>query len=150
MLNPALIRYKENTMKRICNIMIPNTKETLLNIAAKEATKTILSSFYVGVVDIFKQGVNSGAVDNVISARLDNGTKSQKFVQMVGGCLMKTPAITAPITKLVKRHAEIVAMNEAKIYDPTTNEGNEDEEGTRPSPLTGRYPAPSASSKHDE
>lgn len=63
---------------------------------------------------------------------------------------MKTSKCAAFNIIIVKRRAEIAFMNRAKSHDASKNTGEEKEGLTTPSSLTGRFPASSALSKHDE
>lgn len=62
---------------------------------------------------------------------------------------MKTPTITAPINKLVKKLPERAVLNKAKFNKPSRNVGNENKEAIPLSPLPGRSSAVSSLFKHD-
>lgn len=91
--------------------------------------------FCGAVEDIAKQAVSSGAADEAISSILNTLTGSQKVAQNIVGCLMKTPEFTAFITYLVRRHVGIAIVKEAKLYDPSTDVGKKNRDGTPRSSL---------------
>lgn len=130
--------------------MIRKTLETILQNAAKHATKGMSIPIYRALENIVKQQVSSSAVDSLITSRPDRLTKSQEFVRNNVGCHVKTTSFKTRITKVVKSHAKIAVMNETKFYERSTNVGREKKEATPPSPLTGRSTASSVSIKYDE
>lgn len=123
---------------------------TIVKTVAKETRIRFHSPLYGPVEDIVEQSVDRAAGDSAIGSRLDMLTESQAFAQNIVGGLTKTAKFTAPITKLVKRHAELAVMNKAEFFDRSTNVGKEHKEPKSSLPLTGRSLASSNSAKHDE
>lgn len=123
---------------------------TLLKSAANNATRVIISPIYGAAEDIVKQAVIRSTADDSISSKLDSFTEYYGFTQNIAGCFMSTPTFTALITKLVRIHAELAIMNEAKFYNLGSSVAKKNEEAMPPSQLTGSSLDSSASSKHDE
>lgn len=150
MIDSALLRYEENTLRRLTDGVIKSTMKTLLKTAAKQAKKGILGHIYEAVEDNVKQALNSAAADKTISSRIHSLTKSQKFSQIIVVYLMENPKLTAPIIKPDKRYAEIAAINEAYLYDASIIVGKENEEEISPLPLTEGSQDSSSTPKQDQ
>lgn len=150
MIHSAMLRYEEDIMRRPSDGMARKAIETLLKAAAKGATEEILRFILGAVKDVVQQAINRGAAVNAIILRLDRVTESKVFEQNILGSVIQSPTLTASISGLHRRHAEIAFMNKVKFYDPSKNAGKKNEEATPPTLLTRRSPAFSASPKHDE
>lgn len=127
-----------------------NTMNTFIKTNVKNATKGILTFFFRAVEDTVKLAVNRGVANNDLCSRVDSLTHSQEFVKNDVGCLMKTLTSTAPITKPIKRYAEIAIMNEARSMIGVQTLEKDDKEATPPSPSTARSTALPASLKKNE
>lgn len=68
---------------------------------------------------VFKPAIHRVAVDISISSKLSRIIDSQELVEKAVVCFTKMPTFTAGITKLVKTHAVIAFMNEARFCDGT-------------------------------
>lgn len=76
MIHFSVLKYENDTFRRLTGGMIRNTMGPLLKIAAK-ITKIILISTHKTVEYTVKQFVHRGAADSAISSRSDRLTKSQ-------------------------------------------------------------------------
>lgn len=123
--------------------------ETLLKIATNETSKNF-SSISGSVKDIVVQTVNRGAADNSIRLARERLTESEESGLRNADCLLRTPTFTAPITKLDKRHAKVAVAKNVIVYNRCTNVGKANEGVIPQSPLSGRSPASTVSSKHDQ
>lgn len=97
-----------------------------------------------------KQAINRCTVDNAISSGLDRLIYAQVSAQNTVCYIMKTPTLTDIINRLVKRHAEIAAINKAKFYDRATNVREENDKGTLSSSPMGNFFASPSISLQDE
>lgn len=75
----TLLRYEENTLKRLSDGISQNIKKILFQTPAKEATKRSASVIYEAAKNIVEQNVDRGRADSAISSRRDSRTKSQEF-----------------------------------------------------------------------
>lgn len=150
MIDSIMVRYGENTVRRLTDKVFQVSMETFLNTDVKEATKRILIPIYRAVEHVFKQAVNPDAADNAVSPELDSHTKSQRFAQSIVAFLRDNPTFPSPITELVKKQTEITFMDEIKFHDPYIIVRKENKETTPPSALTGRALASSSTFKHDQ
>lgn len=120
MINSAMLRNQRNILGQLKHRTIRTTIESVLKTVAKEVTKGFFSPIYKVVEEIVKQVVIRRAADNTISSRLDTLMYCQELLRNIAVCLIKTFTFTAPITKLVKRDAELAIKAKTKFYDPTT------------------------------
>lgn len=67
-----------------------------------------------------KPAINVVAANDAISSTFHRLTECYAFAQIIVGCLIKTSAFTAPITKLIKRRAEIAVTNEGSMTQVQT------------------------------
>lgn len=75
--------------------------------------------------------------NSAISSGLKKFIESQESPQSTVGCFKKEPTFTVPYSKLVRRHFEIVFLNEAKFYVAITIIAEKNEKAPEPSPLKG-------------
>lgn len=67
MINFAMLRYEEDTMRRLSVEMIQNNTVSLPKTTTKETTKGVSSPIYGGVEDTVERTVSRSAADNTIS-----------------------------------------------------------------------------------
>lgn len=72
--------------------------------------------------DIAKLAVNCNAADNAISWAPDMLIEFQVFAENIVGFLLNKTTLEAPVTKLVRRHAELAVINDANFYNSCTND----------------------------
>lgn len=94
---------------------------------------------------MLKQALDPDAVDYATSSRLNTFPILRSLYKNIVCLLIKTAVLTAPITKMVKKHAELAVVNKAEFYDTSTKVGRKSQEAKPPPPLTGRSAASSVS-----
>lgn len=85
----------------------------------------MFSHIYAAVGDLVRHAVDHGAAGNAFGSRLDSLAKAHEFANHILGCLVKASTFKAPITKLVRKCAEVAVVDGTKVYDSIKKVANQ-------------------------